>query len=420
MKASAPSFRSSKPPMIRGTMAPPEMAMHIRPLSSLARSGLSSTVIENSIGQMLAKPRPAATTPASASGLEPVIKAAAPSRPSKAESRKQVRGDMTVSTALPSSRPMVSNRKKTAGPEIAGRVLVHPEALEGRLQEPAHRRLGAHVKEDPHHRQEEDRLAEQARLEPMLGGTSALVSSTFKDSTATKARAMSTQNSGKAPRQPMLLKKASELMAQHQVGGGRAADPLDALGQRQVPAVAALGAHVAHDRVAGHLEERGPHAQQEDAPEQHRKRGYHERRDHQRQRVEPQAQQQQLLLADPGRQQAARHAEHGERDEHRERQQRRLPVAQLVGVLDGSALGPMASAKPMRKKARKIGSVLNRIGEPLGSWVTIPLDRDKKLCCADRPPAPERLADAIQYTPDLPGLLPHGPGRRHGAQCRTR
>ena len=43
--------------------------MHINPESSFARSGFSSTVIENNIGQMLAKPRPAATTPANASGL---------------------------------------------------------------------------------------------------------------------------------------------------------------------------------------------------------------------------------------------------------------------------------------------------------------------------------------------------------------
>ena len=36
------------------------MAMHIRPDSSLAHSGFSSTVMENNSGQMLAKPRPAA------------------------------------------------------------------------------------------------------------------------------------------------------------------------------------------------------------------------------------------------------------------------------------------------------------------------------------------------------------------------
>src|SRR5271166_3573456 len=35
----------------------------------------------------------------------------------------------------------------------------------------------------------------------------------------------------------------------------------------------------------------------------------------------------------------------------------------------------MASAKPIRKNARKIGNVLSHIGEPLGSWAKIPLDR---------------------------------------------
>ena len=63
--ASCPCSR----PMSKGTRAPPEMAMHMRPLSSLARSGLSSTVIEKSIGQILAKPSPAATMPAKADGL---------------------------------------------------------------------------------------------------------------------------------------------------------------------------------------------------------------------------------------------------------------------------------------------------------------------------------------------------------------
>ena len=107
-------------------MAPPEMAMHISPLSSLARSGLSSTVMEKSIGQILAKPRPAASTPASDSGLEPLIRAAAPRTPSKAESRKQVRGDMTVKMALPSSRPTVNVRKKTVGPQKAAVSLSMP------------------------------------------------------------------------------------------------------------------------------------------------------------------------------------------------------------------------------------------------------------------------------------------------------
>ena len=50
-------------------------------------------------------------------------------------------------------------------------------------------------------------------LEPMLGGLSALVSLTFKKATDTKARIISKQNEGKAQRQPMLLKRASEARA---------------------------------------------------------------------------------------------------------------------------------------------------------------------------------------------------------------
>ena len=56
--------------------------------------------------------------------------------------------------------------------------------------------------------------------------------------TDTKARAIRTKKSGKAPRQPMPLKKAMAAMARHQVGRGRAADALDALGKGQVAAVA--------------------------------------------------------------------------------------------------------------------------------------------------------------------------------------
>ena len=62
MKAVAFQSISTSQPMSKGTSAPPEMAMHIRPLSSLAHSGLFSMVMENSIGQILAKPSPAAIT----------------------------------------------------------------------------------------------------------------------------------------------------------------------------------------------------------------------------------------------------------------------------------------------------------------------------------------------------------------------
>ncbi len=51
----------------------------------------------------------------------------------------------------------------------------------------------------------------------------------------------------------------------HQIGGGGAADALDALGETEVAAVVSLGAHVAHDRVARNLQERGPNAEHKNA-----------------------------------------------------------------------------------------------------------------------------------------------------------
>ena len=90
--------------------------MHMSPLSSLAHSGFFSTVMEKSIGQMLANPRPAATTPATARAPAPVSRAAVPASPTRAERRKQARGLIRVSSALPARRPTVSRRKKRAGP----------------------------------------------------------------------------------------------------------------------------------------------------------------------------------------------------------------------------------------------------------------------------------------------------------------
>jgi len=66
--------------------------MHIRPESSFARSGFSSTVMENNSGQILAKPSPAATTPAYDSHFTSAMKTAAPKRPSRAETRKKTLG----------------------------------------------------------------------------------------------------------------------------------------------------------------------------------------------------------------------------------------------------------------------------------------------------------------------------------------
>jgi len=93
--------------------------MHIRPLNSLDRAGSSSTVIENNIGQMLAKPRPAASTEGIANCVPPNIRPATPTNPSDADNRKKLRGLITVSTAPPTNRPTVSIRKKNGAPNLA-------------------------------------------------------------------------------------------------------------------------------------------------------------------------------------------------------------------------------------------------------------------------------------------------------------
>ena len=116
----------------------------------------------------------------------------------------------------------------------------------------------------------------------------------------------------------------------HQIRGGGAPEPFDSLGKGQVAAVTALGADVAHDRVARDLEEGGPNAEQEDAGQEHREARGLERGDQAGDRVQAQAQQQELLLADPGRQQPARHAEHGEGDEDKEGHQRGNELADVI------------------------------------------------------------------------------------------
>ncbi len=45
-------------PIIKGRIAPPTMAVTIKPESSFERSGILSTVIEKMSGKILAKPRP--------------------------------------------------------------------------------------------------------------------------------------------------------------------------------------------------------------------------------------------------------------------------------------------------------------------------------------------------------------------------
>ena len=119
-----------------------------------------------------------------------------------------------------------------AGPNLLAVVLVHADVLQGGLQETAHASLGADVKEDAEHGQEKNRLLQQAEAGADAGR---LVGLRFPrpstNATNTKARPSSRRRRGKRPASPCSGKRAMAVTARHQVGGGRAADALDALGE---------------------------------------------------------------------------------------------------------------------------------------------------------------------------------------------
>ena len=208
MNACALKPESNSLPMTNGTMAPPEMAMHISPESSLAHSGFSSTVMENNNGQILAKPSPAAPTPAIASHWMPVIRAPAPSTPKSAERRKNARGLNTVSTKPPRIRPMVNRRKNIAGPKVLAVDSFTPMLFSvGRRNRPM-------LASAPTYRKMPNtaRKKRAARASPGSIRCWAARRPWFpRPSTCRptqKVTAMRTKNTGKAPRQPMLPKIA--------------------------------------------------------------------------------------------------------------------------------------------------------------------------------------------------------------------
>ena len=111
------------------------------------------------------------------SGFDPVISAP---RTDQSQQRRQAETRraalMTVRMAPPSRRPIVSSRKNKRGPKLAGRLFRHAHVLKPGKKERAHAGLRADIKKDAEHRQEENGLPSKPRLDPMLGGTSALVS----------------------------------------------------------------------------------------------------------------------------------------------------------------------------------------------------------------------------------------------------
>ena len=157
-------------------------------------------MIEKSIGQMLAKPRPRGDDARHRQGLEPVISARRPTKPKKR--RKPEAGARAHDRQHRAAQKPADGQqaeRSSAGPNLLAVFSSMPMPFIGGIEETAHAGFRAHVEENAQHRQQEDGFAQQAPAEPpMLGGTSALVSSTFSKATATKASAISTQNSGKA------------------------------------------------------------------------------------------------------------------------------------------------------------------------------------------------------------------------------
>ena len=119
-------------------------------------------MIENSIGQMLANPSPAQTTPAIASGVLPAIISPPPINPSRADARKQANGLMTVRTAPPMRRREGKQQEESRWPQQRGLVAGETERNKSRLEEPPHAGLGTNVKENAKHGQREDGFCEQA------------------------------------------------------------------------------------------------------------------------------------------------------------------------------------------------------------------------------------------------------------------
>ena len=99
----------------------------------------------------------------------------------------------------------------------------------------------------------------------MLGGSSALVSLTFSMATLTRRPEPSGRRRRENPLASPWRERGDRGDRRQQVGRRRAADALDPLGKGQIAAVVSRRTHVAHDRIAGHLEKRGSDPQHKDA-----------------------------------------------------------------------------------------------------------------------------------------------------------
>ena len=180
--------------------------------------------------------QPAATTPANSEHCEPVMRAIAPAGPSKAERRKQVAGSSPSARRRPEGGRRSTTERKPWGPNVLA-VLLSCRSLQGGLEEPAHGRLCADVEEDAQHRQQEKRVLPASRGSSRCSAARPPWSP--RPSTGTETKAQPSGHRTREMRPPAhALEKGDAWRCADEIGGGRAADALDALGEGQVAAVA--------------------------------------------------------------------------------------------------------------------------------------------------------------------------------------
>ncbi len=101
------------------------------------------------------------------------------------------------------SRPTVITPKNSEGPKIADCLSVRLRPASVGLRKVAMQTSAPTYTKMPSTARAKLGMLSRASELPMLGGTSALVSSTFMMATSTKAMAISAKKIGNAPRQPM-------------------------------------------------------------------------------------------------------------------------------------------------------------------------------------------------------------------------
>ena len=104
------------------------------------------------------------------------------------------------------------------------------------------------------------------RLEAMLGGSSALVSSTFRKATNTKVSAIKAEkNRGTFPATPCPWKMTSAVTALTRKVDTVLPMPLNALGKTEVTAIVPGSTYIANYGIPGDLKESRSNTQQENA-----------------------------------------------------------------------------------------------------------------------------------------------------------